>query len=197
MRKIIYGMASVIFMMMILSTTANASLQLSVTVQTPTLSPSQTQTIHAITNQRGWGIVFVVQPSDGELWTDFVNTSSHSLLYWRWLYLETDVKANVSSEIGSKIVSYTFVDTAREDGWDFVLAYPMNFTDINGVSSTAALGEYKVIFVFWNSCTICVTKFACGVWLVIPQVPFGTVMALVSALGALPAFKLYRKKRPA
>lgn len=194
MMKIVYGIASVIFLVLILSTTANAELHISVTVQNAVLSPSQTQTIIADTNERGWGIVFVVQPSNGAPWTDFVNTSSHPLLYFRWTYLQSGIKANVSSEIDGKIVSYKFVDTAHVDGWTFGLVYPTNFTGINGVPSTAAPGEYKVIFVFWNSPDICVTKFACGSWLVIPQVPLGTVMALASSLCAIPAFVLYRRK---
>lgn len=95
----------------------------------------------------------------------------------------------MSSAIDGETVSYKLVDTAHADGWTFELTYPTDFEGINGVPSTGAPGQYKVIFVFWNSDTVCVTEFACGSWLVIPQVPLGTVMALVTALCAIPAFR--------
>ena len=192
MKRIAYGIASVIFLVLILASTAQAPLEISVTVQNPSINPLQTQTITATPNEPGFGIVFVVQPTDGLPWIDFLN--SHLILksWWTWS-LPASIKTQISDAIGGKIVSYKLVSS--NNAHSITLTFPTNFTGINGVPSTAAMGLYKVLFVYMSSGVSCVElDFACGSWLVIPQVPFGTVMALVSSLCAIPAFVLYRRK---
>lgn len=216
MKKIVYGIAAVIFLILLLASTANASLVLSVTVQNPTLNPLQSQTIIAETNERGFGVVFVVQPTQASApWTDILNsnplppslyglkplwTSIEMQLQNQQLQnpLQPDKLAEIMNAMGGKIISFNLTSTAKTDGWHFSLVFPRDFTGINGVPSTAAPGTYKVIFVFKSEDIVDagIVDFACGNWLVIPQVPLGTIMALLSSLCAIPAFKLYRRKHP-
>jgi len=192
MKRVAYGIASVIFLVLLLASTAQAPLEITVTVQNPLINPLQTQTITATPNEPGNGIVFVVQPADGSPWTDFLD--SHWILksWWTWS-LPASIKTQISDAIGGKIVSYKLVGSMNAHS--ITLTFPTDFTGINGVPSTAAMGLYKVLFVYISSGASCVElDFACGSWLVIPQVPLGTVMALVSSLCAVPAFVLYRRK---
>ena len=199
MKKTVYGIALVIFLVLMLSSTAKAPLEITVTVQNTAINPGQTQTIGARPNENGEGIVFVVQPADGTPWTSFLN-SHPTLKTWWDAILSPSIKTQISDAIGGKIVSYKMVSTMNAP-ITIGLVFPADFTGINGAPSTAVPGDYKVIFVFKSfsdvNCELVELGFACRSWLVVPQVPFGTVMALVSMLCAIPAFMLYRRKRPA
>lgn len=198
MKKVVYAIASVIFIMFLLMSTAKASLVISVTIQNPIINPLQTQSITGYTNENGDGFVMVIQPNQGVAWTNFL--SSHpTLKSWWETILPADnpaAKTQISSDAGLHIVSYKLVSTMNAHSMSVV--FPTDFTGVNGVPSTAAPGLYKVFFVFrsFASSTVeCVElNFACGSFLVIPQVPLGTLMALVSFLSTIPAFALYRRK---
>ena len=201
MKKILYGMALVIFLVLMLSSTVKAPLEITVTVQNATINPGQTQTIGARPNENGEGIVFVVLPTDGTIWTSFLN-SHPTLKTWWDAILSPSIKTQISDAIGGKIVSYKMVSTMNAP-ITIGLVFPADFTGINGAPSTAVPGDYKVLFVFkafalpGADCQLVELDFDCRSWLVVPQVPFGTVMTLVSMLCAIPAFMLYRRKRPA
>jgi hypothetical protein len=198
MKKLVYAVAAVMFVALMLLSTASATLDISVTIQSPALNPGQIQTITANTNEPGNGIVFVVEPIDGQQpWTNFLD-SHYDLKTW-WLYVVPDsMKTEITAETGGKIVSYKTVGSMN--GHSITLTFPTDFTGINGVPSTAPPGKYVVLFVYKSTpsdCELAEIDFACGQWLTIPQVPLGTVMALLSSLCAIPAFKLYRRKYPA
>jgi hypothetical protein len=113
------------------------------------------------------------------------------------LTLPDSVQTQIGNAIGGKIVSYKAISS--NDPLSVLVNFPADFTGINGVPSTAWMGLYKVLFVgFYStyppSCEVVEFDFQCGSWLVVPQVPFGTFMALVSSLCAIPAFVLYRRK---
>ncbi len=199
MKKIAYGMAAV-FIVLMLSSTAKAALDVQITVGNATINPFQTQTITATTNERGAGIVLVIQPTDGsQTFTDFLN--SHPLLLALWNLLPNAVQTDIIGKIGGKIVSYDLVSAPDQGGDNIVLTFPADFTGINGAPSTAVMGKYAVIFAFLSYehpgvCKVIGIDFDIGSWFVVPEVPWGTVITLATSLCALPVFALYKRRRP-
>jgi hypothetical protein len=69
----------------------------------------------------------------------------------------------------------------------------------------ALTGEYKVVFAFisWERsnndgsrcCCLLELDFGCGSWFVIPEVPLGTIISLLSMVAAIPVFKFRKRIR--
>jgi hypothetical protein len=196
MKKIVYGIAAVIFAVLVLSSMANASLDVQITVGSAQINPLQSQTITATTNERGIGIVLVIQPAEGSPFTD--SLGSHPALLVLWNLLPSDTKTDIIGKIGGKIVSYKIVAVPDQGGDSIVLTFPEDFTGILGDPSTVVTGKYMVIFAFLGAsgCKVIGIDFDCGSWFVIPEVPWGTVATLATSLCALPVFALYKRRRP-
>ena len=195
MKRIVYAIAAVTFLALVLSSTAKASLDVQITVGSAQIYPLQSQTITATTNERGIGVVLVIQPAEGSPFTDFL--ISHPALLVLWNHLNSDTKTDIIGKIGGKIVSYKLVN-APDQGGDNVLTFPEDFRGIHGDPSTVVPGKYMVIFAFLGAsdCRVIGIDFDCGSWFVIPEVPWGTVVALATSLCALPVFALYKRRRP-
>ena len=206
MKKLVYVIATVAFLVLLSSSFANAYLDADVTVGSIQINKNAPQTITATTNAGGFGILFVIQPALGTPWMNYLN--SHPALKWLWLSLPFTTRMTISNAIGGKIVSYKLV-TIGNGGGSQSFSFPTDFIGINGEPSTGLLGKYKVFFAFMShhasnvelSCCRCFclfqVDFDCGRWFVVPEVPLGTVLSLLTALVALPVFKLVRRKHPA
>lgn len=153
--------------------------------------------------QTGKRILLVIQPAEGTPWIDFLN--EHPGLKALWNTLPSNIRTEVTSKIGGKIVSYSIINTGLGGG-DRVVTFPDNFTGINGAPSTTMAGEYKVIFAFLSyeadnenmgCCCLFEIGFDCIGWNihVVPEVPLGTIAPLLSMIFAMPILKLYRRIR--
>jgi hypothetical protein len=171
----------------------NASLDIGATLTKPVINPFENQQIVATTNTAGYGILFVVQPASGT--ADRLElTDLRAFL----LSVPEDVQNELSGKIGDKIVSFKLV--TLKSGETQALSFPADFTGVNGQPSTAVGGTYKVLFVFISvsgsnhRCLPIFEKdFSCGSFLVTPESPIGTVMALAAPIVAFAGFKAYRK----
>ena len=199
--KMKYALVVIPFLILMLSSVTKASLDVSVSVQYPEIGPFQDQIITATTNERGTGILLVIQPAEGTPWIDFLN--DHPAIKSLWDMLPSNIRTAVASKIGGKIVSFDIISTDLGGGSESV-TFPEDFTGINGDPSTALVGEYKVVFAFlsWETsndgsrcCCLFELDFDCNLWLVIPEVPFGTITSLLSMLAVIPGLKLYKKIR--
>jgi hypothetical protein len=181
-----------IFVIAMSSSFANASLNINLNIAKPTISPNETQHITATANERGIGIVFVIQPAPGPAWTDFLN--DHPDLKILWNSMPADIKANIQAAVGDKIVSYAIVHFG-EDGGSTTLDFTSDFTGINGAPSTILVGKYNVCFAYlsyqpWYYLEL---GFTIGVWNVVPEVPLGTAAAACSMIAAV-GFVKYKKR---
>ena len=181
---------------LLLVSVANAALNVDITVAYPSIEPFEDQQITATTNQKGMGVIIVVQPAAAEeAWTNSLNQDQD--LFDLWNSLSSDVKTDVSNDIGGKIVSYVLVSMPTGGGTE-TYNFPEDFTGLNGEPSTAIAGTYKVIFAFLsfeNQCFKFRVDFACGQWFVVPESPFGTAMALVAPIAVFATIKTYRKRK--
>jgi len=198
-----YALVVVSFLVLMPFSTANASLNVSVSVEYAEINQFQDQIITATTNEEGKGILLVIQPAEGTPWIDFLN--DHPALEALWNILPSNMRTEVASKIGGKIVSFDSISTDSGGGSETV-AFPEDFTGINGDPSTALVGEYKILFAFLSleasndnspCCCCCLFEldFDCNSWLVVPEVPFGTIASLLSAMVAIPGLKFYKRIR--
>ena len=194
MKKPLYILATAALVLLLSSQIVNASLNIDVTVGQPVIHPIESQQITATANQGGIGILLVIQPATGTPWQDYLN--SHPLLKALWNMLPSSIKTEIGNAIGGKIVSFMAPVSIGSGGGSNVYDFPADFTGINGEPSTAMGGTYKVIFAFISSsgCFKIEKDFACNSWFVVPEVPFGTAMALSSPVLAFAAVSLYRKR---
>jgi hypothetical protein len=187
-----------------LSSFAKAPLEVSVGVEHPQIMPLQNQMIDTTTNERGVGILFVLQPANGTPWADFLD--EHPTLQAIWQMLPEDVRTRAAESIGKKIVSFLTVSVGSGGGIE-IATFPEDFTGVNGVPATTTMGEYKVIFAYLSyertdgdesRCWLLEVDFDCGSWNVIPEVP-GTIVASTAMVFALIGYlaipKLRRGKR--
>jgi hypothetical protein len=199
-----YSLVALPFLVLtMLCSITNASLAISVSVGHSEINRFQSQTITATTNEGGKGILIVIQPAEGTPWKDFLN--DHPRLEALWDMLPSNMQIEIAGKIGGKIVSFDMISIELGGGSETV-AFPEDFTGINGEPSTALVGKYKVIFAFlsWEKsndngpcCCCCLFEldFDCNSWFVIPEVPFGTIVSLLSAVAAIPGLGLIKRTR--
>jgi hypothetical protein len=183
------------FIVIMASSFANASiydnLRINVTPAEASISPNDSQQITATVNEKGIGIIFVIQPAEGPTWTDFLQ--DHPDARALWILAPDDIKQQIQEAVGNKIVSYAIV--TFDDPGSKTLNFISDFTGINGAPSTKLLGEYDVVFAYasFQPWYYMETGFACGAWNVVPEVPLGTAAAACSMIAAVGFFK--NKKR--
>jgi hypothetical protein len=203
MKKIVLAFAVVSFVILLSSSFANAALDADITVANPQINHGASQKITVATNQGGSGILIVIQPATGQPWANFLN--NHPALKSLLNSLPNNIKTQINNAIGGKIVSYAFVNFGKVGG-SKAFSFPTDFKGINGDPSTNLNGKYKVLLAFISyeafdigrpHCHCCLFQidFDCGSWFVVPEVPLGTVLPLITSLLALPVFKLISKKR--
>jgi hypothetical protein len=217
--KIAYAFIAASLVALLSVSMVNASLDISVTVKDLQINQGECQVITATTNEGGKGILIVLQPALGDPWTGFLIT--HPALATLYAELPSDIQTQLMGMIGNKIVSYKLI-TMTEGGCQDA-TFPDDFTGINGEPSTTLNGDYKVIFVFLAKCQeddqvpdneipandltagvecqeptcecrLVELDFACAGWFVVPEFYLGTIAPLLSALIALPAVKLLKRK---
>ena len=192
-----------ILLIITIPSVASASLEVNVTVGFSELMPYMDQTITATANERGVGMIIVLQPSEGQPWTDFLD--SHPALKSVFNSLPPTIKTQITNEIGQKIVSFNIVSFGTGGG-SKTCVFPDEFWGINGAPSTATFGEYTVIFAYisWerdegdpHRCFLARKEFGCkiGGFNVIPEVPLGTVMVASSMGIALISYYSIKKPR--
>jgi hypothetical protein len=175
-----------------LPSTVSASLDVDVSVGSSELATYMDQTITVSANEMGMGVVIVLQPATGTPWTDFLD--SHPVLKTLFYKLPSDIRTEITDNIGNKIVSFKTVSFPAGGGSQNCI-FPDDFKGINGKPSTEIVGEYTVFFAYisWEAddneksfCFLAKKEFDCSFrhFNVIPEVPFGTVMASVSMVGA-------------
>ena len=204
MKKIILATAIVSLAIMLSLSFANAALDADITIGNAQINHGASQQMTATANKGGMGILIVIQPATGQPWANFLN--NHPLVKALWNSLPNSMKMQINNAIGGKIVSYALVNFGNGGG-SKVFSFPADFKGINGVPSTTLMGKYKVLFAFISNqvsnferahCQcFCLFQvdFDCGSWFVVPEVPLGTVLPLVTSLLALPVFKLISRKR--
>jgi len=197
MKKLLLCITIVIMLALLTSSLVSADLNVHVQVAFPTLSPFQMQQITATANERGGGIIFVIQPNTGTNWKDFID--SDSSLKGAWDQFDPSIKTQIDDAIGDNVVSYALVSWGLDGGsTNPPLAFPSaDFTGINGQPSTGLLGTYKVLFVYGSAQLpkLFEVDFDCTEWNVIPEVPLGTAVASISLVVAAGAYALYRRRR--
>ena len=183
----------------------SASLIIDVSVESSELAPLMNQNITVTANERGIGIVFVLQPAEGTPWTDFLD--SYPVLENIFDSLSPDIKTSIIDKIGQKVVSFKIVSFGAGGG-SAVCVFPSEFNGINGEPSTELVGDYKVLFAYasWEDdrdsglCFLAEQEFDCKVRIfnVIPEVPLGTVMAVASmGLATFGYIKIKKRKNKA
>ncbi|XHH08485.1 MAG: hypothetical protein ACFCUE_13070 [Candidatus Bathyarchaeia archaeon] len=183
-----------VFIIVMSSSFANASLNINIDVAKSNINPYEDQQITATVNEKGFGIILIIQPAQGPAWTDYLKNDLE--LKALWVIIPDEIKQQVQAAIGNKIVSYALVSFSSDGGsetFDFVT----DFTGLNGQPSTGLLGEYKVVFVYhsFQPWYFMETDFACGSWNVVPEVPLGTAVAACSMIAAV-GFVKYKKRTP-
>ena len=194
-----------LLLIIIFPSVVSASLNVDVSVGIAELVPLSDQTITATANEWGVGLLIVLQPAEGTSWTDFLD--AHPVLKALFYSLPSDIRTEISYKVGDKIVSFKIISFPVGGGSeDFI--FPDEFNGINGEPSTEVTGEYNVLFAYlsWEGdverecCCLVEKEFDCafGHFNVIPEVPFGTIVASVSMVGALLVYvsmPRLRKKR--
>lgn len=169
-------------------------LSIDVSAQSKEILPGIDQVLFTDTNEKGIGILIVIQP------TGCVTPTNDNFLP---VLLDANIKSQIMSLINGKVISY-FVDYGWNAQNDRQHIFPDQFKGLNGVPSTNIPGTYKVIFAFVSlqyeivRCRIkCDLDFACdsACFNVIPEVPMGTIMALVPSLAAFATVKVYKRRR--
>ena len=108
---------SIIFVIVVSSSFAKADLGVNLTVADPTINPYETQQITVTANEKGTGVVIVIQPAPGEsgtAWEDFFE--EHSGIAFVWNQAPDDVKAKIGTAIGDKILSFAIVQFGNGGG---------------------------------------------------------------------------------
>jgi hypothetical protein len=206
LKKIVLAIAVVSFAILLSTSFANAALDADITVANANINHGGTQQITVTTNQAGMGILIVIQPGPSQslVWTSFLN--SHPVFKAIWNSLSNSVRTQIISQTNGKIFSYALVNISPKGGGSHAFSFPTDFTGINGAPSTAMNGKYKVLLAFISfqaqdigrpqfHCCLCQIDFDCGSWFVVPEVPLGTVVPLLTALLALPTYMLISRRR--
>ncbi len=193
-----YLAAAIPLLILIFSSVAYASLDVDVSVENTEIMPLEDQNITVMANERGIGILIVVQPAEGTPWMDFLG--AHPALKALYNNLPSNIQTELADKIGGKIVSFKVVSFPDAGGGSETVVFPDDFNGINGGPSTELMGEYKVIFAFisWEDgecCCLFETAFDCTLFLVhvIPEVPVGTIVSLLGMISAIPALAVIKR----
>jgi hypothetical protein len=196
-----YLTAAIPLFILMFSSIAYASLDVDISVENAEIIPLEDQKITATANERGIGVLLVLQPAEGTPWMDFLD--AHPALKSLYNSLPGNIQTELANKIGGKIVSFKTVSFSGGGG-SKTLTFPDDFTGINGAPSTEFMGKYKVIFAYmsWESsdndarcCCLCELEFDCahGGWFVIPEAPLGTVASLLGMFVAIPALLVVKR----
>jgi hypothetical protein len=196
-----YFTAAIPLLILMFASVAYASLDVDVSVENAEIMPLEDQKITATANERGIGVLLVLQPADGTPWLDFLN--AHPALKALYNSLPSNIQTQLANMVGEKIVSFKIVSFSGGGG-SKTLTFPDDFNGINGEASTEMMGNYKVIFAYKSlersdndprCCCLCELEFDCahGDWFVIPEVPLGTVVSLLGMFAAIPALLVIKR----
>jgi hypothetical protein len=188
---------------LMLSSVAFASLDVTVSVGNNKIMPFEDQTVTATANERGKGVVLIIQPAEGTPWLDYLD--DHLVLKGLYSRLPDNIKKELASEVGGKIVSFKMVSFSRGGGSE-TFTFPDDFTGINGEPTTELMGNYKILFAYlsWEStgndqkcCCLCKIEFDCttGSWFVVPEVPLGTLVASIGMFAAIPTLLAVKRMK--
>ena len=193
-----YLAAAISLLILIFSSVAYASLDVDVSVENNDIMPLDDQNITATANERGIGVLLVLQPAEGTPWMDFLD--AHLALKALYNNLPSNIQTEITDKIGGKIVSFKIVSFPDAGGGSETLVFPDDFNGINGDPSTELIGEYKVIFAYisWEGercCCILEKAFDCTLFHVhvIPEVPVGTIVSLLGMFAAIPALVVIKR----
>ena len=197
MKKAVFLFVAVAFSALLILPMVSAALTATITVANPTINQNANQSITATTNQKGTGVIFVVQPApSGYSWINYLN--AHHDLRDLWYNLPSDVRAQMTGETGGFIVSFVIVNMQHGGGGTHIYSFPTDFTGLNGQPSTAIPGTYKVVFAFLandHSCFHHQISFDCGQWFVVPESTLGTAMAIMAPIAAVATITLNKKRK--
>jgi len=176
--------------------TAEASLDVSVSVGASEIMPFEEQTITVTSNEPGKGILFVAQPAEGNPWEGFLD--EHPFFNLIWSVLPNSVRDKIKKAVGDKIVSFKLVSMAEQGST--IAIFASEFKGINGEPSTGMAGKYKVLLVFFSSddasdCKLIEKDFDCASWFVVPETPFGAITALTVMTTVFAAYSVVSRKR--
>ena len=158
------------------------------------ISAFQDQTITVTSNVAGKGILFVLQPAEGDPWEGLLD--DHPGLKALWDELPSSVQNEIREKIGDKIVSYKILQ--METAGSTQVSFPSDFNEVNGEPSTALKGKYKVILIFvsfWNICKFVERDFDCDSWFVVPEVPFGTIATLATTIISFVSYSAIKRRK--
>jgi hypothetical protein len=184
---------------LLLTSFANASMVVEISVEKPIITAEETQTLTATVNHKGTGVIFVVQPDPaGQSWLDYLN--SHPYLKVLWNRIPENIRNEINEEIGTSIVSYALVDFKNYGGGSKTFSFPEDFTGLTGQPSTATHGEYTVLFAYLSTehgccCYKYKLSFDCTQWFYLPESPLGSAMAIFTPFLALATVVSYKKTR--
>jgi len=196
-----YLTAAIPLLILMFSSVAYASLEVNVSVGNTDIMPLADQKITATANERGIGVLLVLQPAEGTPWIDVLN--AHPALKVLFNSLPNNIKTELVNKVGKQIVSFKIVSFPSGGGSETV-TFPDDFKGINGAPSTELMGKYKVIFAYISressdndvrGCRLLELEFDCahGGWFVIPEVPFGTIASLLGMFAAIPALLVVKR----
>jgi hypothetical protein len=196
-----YLTATIPLLILMFSSVAFASLDVNVNVENTEIMPFEDQKITVTANERGQGMLLVLQPAEGTPWLDFLD--AHPALKLLYNSLPSNVKTELANKVGGKIVSFKMVSFPLGGG-SKTFTFPDDFKGINGEPSTQLMGKYTVIFTYksWERsdndprcCCLRTLEFDCArsSWFVIPEVPLGTVASLLGMFAAIPALLVVKR----
>lgn len=162
-----------------------STLQVTVECFPQTIMPNQAVTITCTANMEGMGIIFVMQPSQGSSVSSLPLSS-----------VQEDL-SKISSDPDfsmHKVISYAWVNIASSSGGEQKFTFPQDFTGLNGKPSTQTMGKYYAFFIFLHMC-IYKWGFDCASFFVVPEVPFGTLVATIASFGALMGYAAVKRSR--
>jgi hypothetical protein len=195
-----YRLVAILSVAILLLPIVNGSLNVSVSIENPEIHQSESQKLTVTANERGIGVLLVIQPSEGTPWMDFLE--DHPSLEKLWNLLPNSMRTKIVDKVGDKIVSYKIVKIGT-DGGNSTVTFPEDFVGINGKPSTVEVGEYKAILAFLSCqksdgydckcCCLFEVDFDCVSWPVIPEFPSAPLLLVLFAIIAAPLIKLRRK----
>lgn len=192
LKKVSFTSLFLILSLIVLPSQASDPLEANVNVEFDNILPGEVQNIQVTSNKAGFGLLIVLQPAEGDPWESLFE--KHPALKIAWENLPDSVQDWVENRVGGKIVSYCFLKIADPQVAE-TKHFPTDFEGINGEPNTLIPGKYKVILIFVSEgdrCTCGEKDFDCASWHVVPEVPLGTITALIVPLAVV----LLKKKAP-
>jgi hypothetical protein len=189
----------VVFLMVVLLSSVNGSLNVNVDVEDPEIYQGQSQTFIISSNEGGIGILLVVQPAEGTPWMDLL--ADHPTLSGLWTTLSNRTKAEITEKLGQKIVSFAILEM-DDDEECLTRTFPEDFAGINGEPGTEIPGDYHALLVFLSHqrsggndecCCFLEVDFDCVSWPVIPEFSSGLLILGLCTAIALAALNTRRR----